>query len=407
MSIFASGATPAVIVGADICGLGLARSLGQAGVPVVVVDSDARRPAMHSRYARRFIAPAIEGPGLVDGLIALSAQLEARPVLFLTSDLQVRTLSEHRDRLQQAYRIPMPDHGRVCQLLDKAGFQELAERHGFPVPPIVAVRETSDLAALNRIRFPAVIKPANKEAFLRGRAPRAVRVDHQAKAEAICRAILPFAPDLIVQEWIEGPDDNIYFCLQYHGHDGTVASSFTGRKLRCWPLATGSTASCMPAPEVAEVLERLTRDFFSIAGFTGMCSMEFKRDSRTGAFLMIEPTVGRADWQEEVATLNGVNIPLAAYRHELGLPIVGGQAPTDIVVWRDPACHWRSVIASRSFQDRTPRDAEIRSSVWRPDDLLPLAYCWLEWVRKGAKQIAHERYKTVPLGRLSASDLGS
>ena len=46
--------------------------------------------------------------------------------------------------------------------------------------------------------------------------------------------------------------------------------------------------------------------------------MEFKRDARTGEFLMIEPTVGRVDWQEEVATLNGVNIPLAAYLHEIG-----------------------------------------------------------------------------------------
>ncbi len=381
----APGNTPAVIVGADICGLGLARSLGRAGVPVVVVDSDARRPAMHSRYVRRFISPEIEGPGLVDGLLALSDQLDGRPVLFLTSDLQVRAVSEHRSRIQHAYCIRMPDHDRVCQLLHKVGFQDLAERHGFPVPAIVTVREPSDLVQLRRIRFPAVIKPASKEAFLRGRAPRAVRAEEPAKAEAICRAILPLVPDLIVQEWVEGPDDNIYFCLQYHGDHGIVASSFTGRKLRSWPPATGSTASCMPAPEVADVLEPLARAFFGITGFAGMCSMEFKRDSRTGAFLMIEPTIGRADWQEEVASLNGVNIPLAAYRHELNLPVVNGYRPSESVIWRDPSCYWRSLIASRSFGDRTPQEAEVRSSVWRPDDPLPLAFCWLEWLRKGVK----------------------
>lgn len=381
----ASGNTPAVIVGADICGLGLARSLGQAGIPVVVVDSDARRPAMHSRYVRRFVSAAIEGPGLVDGLLALSNQLGGRPVLFLISDPQVRTVSQHRGRLQHAYRIRMPDHARVCQLLDKAGFQDLAERHGFPVPATVIVRKPSDLVRLRQIRFPAVIKPANKEAFLRGRAPRAVLAEEPEKAEAICRAILPLAQGLIVQEWVEGPDDNIYFCLQYHGDHGIVVSSFTGRKLRCWPLATGSTASCMPAPEVADVLEPLARAFFSITGFAGMCSMEFKRDSRTGAFLMIEPTIGRADWQEEVATLNGVNIPLAAYRHELNLPLVAEQRPSESVVWRDPSCYWRSLIASRSFGERTRREAEVRSSVWRPDDPLPFAFCWLEWLSKGVK----------------------
>jgi hypothetical protein len=100
---------------------------------------------------------------------------------------------------------------------------------------------------------------------------------------------------------------------------------------------------------------------------------------------MIEPTVGRADWQEEVASLNGVNIPLAAYRYELALPAPNRQPPSESVVWRDPSCYWRSLIASRSFADSTPPRVEVRSSVWRSDDPLPLAFCWLEWLRKGAK----------------------
>lgn len=381
----ASGNTPAVIVGADVCGLGLARSLGRAGVPVFVMDSDARRPAMHSRYVRRFVSAAIEGPGLVDGLLALREQLDGRAVLFLTSDMQVRAVSEHRAKLQTAYRIRMPDHDSICQLLHKAGFQELAERHGFRVPAMVMVRKPSDLAQLSRIRFPAVVKPGSKEAFLRGPAPRAVRVEDAAAAEAICRAVLPLVSDLIVQEWVEGPDDNIYFCLHYHGRDGRLVASFTGRKLRCWPLSTGSTASCIPAPEVADVLEPLSRAFFDAFGVVGMCSMEFKRDSRTGAFLMIEPTIGRADWQEEVATLNGVNIPLAAYRHELDLPVCVRQPPRQNVIWRDPSCYWRSLIASRSLRATAQPQSEVRSSVWRVDDPVPLAFCWLEWLRNGVK----------------------
>jgi len=380
-----SGCTAAVIVGADACGLGLARSLAQADIPVVVVDSDARRPALHSRYVWRSISPEIEGLGLVNSLLALSSQLASRPVLFLTSDAQVRTVSQHRDRLQQAYRIRLPDHDRVCQLLHKADFYALAKRHGFPVPNTLTVREPSDLLCLRRMRFPVVIKPANREDFSRGKSPRAVRADGPAMAETICRAILPAVPDLIVQEWVEGPDDNIYFCLQYYRDHGIAACSFTGRKLRCWPPAIGSTASCMPAPEVADDLEPLARDFFGITGFTGICSMEFKRDSRTGAFLMIEPTVGRADWQEEVASLNGVNIPLVAYQHELNLPVLTGHSTGKTVIWRHPSSYWRSLIASRSFGDRRPRGAEVRSSVWRLDDPLPLAFCWIEWLRKGVE----------------------
>jgi hypothetical protein len=58
---------------------------------------------------------------------------------------------------------------------------------------------------------------------------------------------------------------------------------------------------------------------FQESGFGGI---EYKRDARDGRFLIIEPTVGRTDWQEEVATLAGVNIPLMACRHELGLGTV-------------------------------------------------------------------------------------
>ena len=67
-----------------------------------------------------------------------------------------------------------------------------------------------------------------------------------AQAEAVCRDILPVLPDLMVQEWIKGPDTELYFCLQYRGAGGTVAS-FTGRKLSIWPPDVGTTASCIAA----------------------------------------------------------------------------------------------------------------------------------------------------------------
>lgn len=378
-----AGDVVAVVVGADICGLGLVRSLGQAGIPIVVMDTDRRRPAMHSRYARAFVAPSLSGADLVESLLALARPLDCRPVLFLTTDAQVRTVSQHRDLLQD-YRIGLPDHRTVCGLLHKSSFQMLAEQHGFPVPVSLTIRKQEDVAELRRLRFPAVIKPGDKTAFFQGKAPRAMRVEGLADAEAACRGILREVPDLIVQEWIEGPDDQIYFCLQYYDQAGILVSSFTGRKLRAWPPGTGSTASCMPAPEVSEKLEPLAGAFFDVVGMVGMCSMEFKRDARSGEFFMIEPTIGRADWQEEVATLNGINMPLVAYQHELGLPPTSRDPSARKLIWRDPSCYWRAVAASRAFfHAGHPAGTKVKGSCWRANDPVPLAYCWLEWGRKG------------------------
>lgn len=374
------GRVCAVVIGAA-GGLGIIRSLGRGSVPSIVVDSDARQPSMHSRYAHPFVSSGMDGLDLVESLLALRARLDHDPLLFLTEDPQVRVVSEHRSRLENAFRIRLPGHRCVCELLDKSGFQRIAETRGFPIPRAVTIREEKDLVRLAEIRFPAVIKSGTKEAYYANKAPRAKRVLGLDEAEAVCRAF-PAAPDLIVQEWIDGAESDIYFCLQYRGEGGAVVSSFTGRKLRCWPPQTGNTASCVAAPEAAGVLEPLTTAFFDSTQFVGMCSMEFKRDRRTGAFMMIEPTVGRADRQEEVATLNGVNIPLAAYCHELGLRLPPAEPSRGEVIWRDPLCYWRHVIATRSLRDRTVRAAAVKSSCWRADDPVPLAFFWLEWARK-------------------------
>lgn len=378
--------TTAVIVGADADGLGIARSLGRAGVPVIVVDTDGRRPGMHSRYARALVVKALSGPGLIDGLLALRKSIDRSPLLFLTDDRQVRSVSEHRAQWAGAFHIRLPEPDCIRQLLHKLTFQRLAERHGFPVPRAIGVHSDKDFVNFSEIRFPAVIKPGNKEIFFGSKAPRAQKVGSREEAHAICQLILREAPDLIVQEWVEGSESNIYFCLQYRGENGLTISSFTGRKLRSWPPHTGSTASCTAAPEAESELRHLTRAFFDKTQFVGMCSMEFKRQQRTGKFFMIEPTVGRTDWQEEVATINGVNIPLAAYRYELGLSQPLSEGVRRPLTWIYPPSYCRSIVRSalvtESFRDRRPSAGRLKSPCWSSDDPVPLFFFAREWIRK-------------------------
>ncbi len=355
-----------VVGGADNGGgLGLVRSLGHANVPVIAVDRDPMAPALYSRYARRAVMPELSGPSFVDGLMRLGSSLGSRPVLYLTTDEAVVTVSEHRAELETRYRIRLPAHDRLLALIRKSAFQQLAEAHGFAVPRSARLRTIADVAALAGLRFPLVIKPSVKtEDYLAQQFGRGYRVASIAQAEAVCRDVLPVLPDLVAQEWIEGPDTALYFCLQYRGAGDAVAS-FTGRKLSIWPPDIGTTASCIAAPEAHGELHRLTDAFFSAVEFTGMGGMEFKRD-RTGKFFMIEPTVGRVDWQEEVATLNGVNIPLAAYLHETGAdaPFVTVAMPPTI--WRDTGRHWKSHAV-----DKETARARVYDAYWRLDDPLP------------------------------------
>lgn len=362
---------PAVVVGGSDNGggLGLVRSLGAAGIPVIAVDQDSTAPALHSRFARKVVVSSLSGRKFIDELCALGASLRTRPVLFLTTDEAVLEVSRYRADLEPHFRFRLPPHEQLTALMQKSAFQQLAESFGFAVPRSINVRTAADLALLHGLRFPIIVKPSFKtEQYLASDFGRGYRIHSIEQAQDTCSRMLPILPDLVVQEWIEGPDTELYFCLQYRGASGS-AVSFTGRKLSIWPREVGTTASCIGAPEEHEKLRAVTDEFFEKTGFVGMGGMEFKRDVRTGQFFLIEPTVGRVDWQEEVATLGGVNIPAAAYLHELGADVEPLRANASLVIWQDTARHWKA-IAHDSRSGRRPR-AKVYDAYWRLNDPWP------------------------------------
>jgi predicted ATP-grasp superfamily ATP-dependent carboligase len=365
-----TGVSAVVVGGADNGGgLGLVRSLGAAGIPVIATDQDSAAPALHSRFAHKVAMSSLSGRKFIDELCELGASLRTRPVLFLTTDEVVLEVSRHRADLEQHFRFRLPLHEQLTALMQKSAFQQLAESLGFAVPRSINLRTAGDLARLHELRFPIVVKPSFKtEQYLASGFGRGYRIHSIEQARATCSRMLPILPDLIVQEWIEGPDTELYFCLQYRGASGS-AVSFTGRKLSIWPREVGTTASCIGAPEEHEQLRALTDAFFEKTGFVGMGGMEFKRDVRTGQFFLIEPTVGRIDWQEEVATLGGVNIPAVAYLHELGADVEPPQAKASPVIWQDTARHWKA-IAHDSRSGRR-RKAKIYDAYWRLEDPWP------------------------------------
>ncbi len=349
----------------------MVRSLSQAGIPVILVDQTTFAPAMHTRHARTVAISRSSGVPLVKDLLALAAEITGRAVLFLTSDDAVSTVSKHRAELAASYRFRLPTHDCLTSLADKMHFQRLAEAYGFPVPRSVRVECLADLSNLGVLRFPVIVKPAIKTVdYVKGRFARAYKVASHEQAEAVCRRLLPIVPGLVIQEWIEGTDSDLYFCLQYRAGDGTTVCSFTGRKLSIWPPDVGVTASCTAAPEVRHILQPLTEAFFERMSFVGMGSIEFKQDARTGQFLMIEPTVGRVDAQEEVATMHGANIPFAAYLYEIGLEVPAIEQDPVPVIWRDFWAHWRSARIGRSQAPVKP-NRRIYDAYWRLDDPLP------------------------------------
>lgn len=357
----------AVIAGGGVNALGVLRSLAAGGQSVMVLDTNARSPAMRSRHAIGRVVRSIEGPEFMLALQQVADELGARATLFLTEEKTVETVSALRHQLPASLVLRLPEHQRLMALMHKQGFYDLALSMGAPVPRTLRVQCQADLVALNALRFPCVFKPGEKSYAYGARFKKAYKVESVDEVRLLYRDIEPVLADMVVQEWIEGSDSDIYFCLQYISADQRLIASFPGRKIRSWPPRIGGTASCTSAWEDNEELTRLTEQFFRQVGFTGMGSMEYKRDVRDGRFYMVEPTVGRTDFQEEVATVNGCNVPLLAHCHEMNWPLPSVQPGVPRRVWRD-------ALADRWSREEGGQQADVAEF-----ERLPVVDCLWRW----------------------------
>lgn len=223
--------------------------------------------------------------------------------------------------------------------------------------------------------MPVIIKPADKLPVHLGLVGRVFLAATMRDVTATCPRLLKIAGPLVVQQWIDGPDSNIYFALFHCGRSAKTRAIFFGRKLAARPRRIGSTAVCVPAPEAADLLRPSTEKFLDVSEYEGLGSLEFKRDPRTDRFLIIEPTVGRTDSQEEIAALNSLNLPLIAYRYELGLP-PPEEPLRKSVAWRESFLHIGRSSGLRTYD-----------GYWRADDPLPAFAFGVEVVRRSAARL--------------------
>ncbi len=364
---------PVAIVGLGVNGLGIIRSFAKENVPIIKIDKNCRRPGALSRYGKYRSTTVLSGEKFIEELKQILQEFGPQVVLFLTEEETVKTVSEYRQDLAGLCRIVLPTHDTLLKLMTKKGFDELAEKQGLLRPKTVAIKQIDDVEMVRSFRFPCILKPGCKNSEYGDRFKKGYKVDSIDEIENLCQMILPVLPDLVVQEWIEGGDSEIYFSLQYIDINGVLVSSFTGRKLRSWPLPVGGTASCMPARDEHIHLSEITHEFFKVVGCVGMCSMEYKKDVRDGLYYAVEPTVSRTDFQHEVSTLNGINILYHSYLSVIG-ENVNRNDFKNAVSWHDPITEkWSREMSGVSDEELHERTKKV-SALFRWDDPHPWIY---------------------------------
>jgi D-aspartate ligase len=326
---------PVVVTGADLPGgLSLARALRELAVPVYGLALDPRSECCRSSAWTEVLPVASNSEqGWVEELRKLAGR-HPRQVLFCAQDTVVDVISRNREELEPHYRFVLPDHRTVHLLGDKSALAPWAEENGFPVPRTRTVSSPDELGrALDELAFPVVLKPFMRDqrwSRASGR-NKAYKLDSPAAAARIPFPLFEVSDRYVVQEWIEGGDSDVHFCLVYRDRSGRELARQSGRKLVQWPVGTGNTALCTTTDDA--VLHRLTRQFFDRAGLVGLASLEVKRDRRDGEYYITEPTVGRHDLQTNLATAAGVNLAVIAYHDARGAPASPEPRRHPVAIW--------------------------------------------------------------------------
>lgn len=317
---------PAVVIGLDsITGLQSARILSARGVQVVGVVASRRHWGARTNACTEVVESPLHGEALVSSLLAAGERIGRRSVLVPCNDASVETVSRHRERLADRFRIGLPPHAVVELLMDKTRFALHASAHGLPVPRTEVLRDRADaerVAAV--IGYPCVLKPPHKApGWLAHTSAKAITVHDAGELLACYDRVAGWAPQLLAQEWVEGPETGLFSCNAYFGEGGVPLATFVARKVRQWPPLVGTSASGEECrnDEVRDTAVAL----FGGLGFRGLAYLEMKRDVRTGRLVIIEPNVGRPTGRSAIAEAGGVELLHTAYCDIAGLPLPGAR----------------------------------------------------------------------------------
>jgi D-aspartate ligase len=337
----------AVVLSCHYNGLSIIQELGSNGIPCIAMDSK-RSIGTFSRFAHyvRCPNPAGDESMFIEFLRGYCAGRDPKPILIPTNDEWAVALSRHKARLSEVAVPCVGDWPAVAQVIEKDRFYDVARERSYPVPNTWRPHE---IDRLSRNDFPIVAKPRFRRyasdgelvTVLEAMERLRLTVIHDERDLGRFMAVEKAAiPHLIFQELVHGASDRMYTVGMYVDRNFEPRGVFTGHKVRGYPADIGDciVGEVQAIPdELVELSMKLARDI----ELTGIMEFEYKCDSRTGEFRLIEVNPRSWSWIGITPTC-GVSLPLLAYR-DLALDQPGAGSPCRVVKVDKTVRYYRAI----------------------------------------------------------------
>ena len=360
----------AVVLGGHQSALAVTRALGREGVSIVSAFHSEREYASASKYVtRRSVVPdpVLEAREFVEVLQSLGKEYPGS-LLVPAYDDALLTVAQHHDALSERFVVGCMEWERANKCLDKKETYAIAAREGIPHPRSFSPDSLEELEAWSDdISFPCLVKPRLSHLYSRTLGGKMEKVADRAQLLGAWTDAKAAGLEVLVQEFIPGPDHN---GANYNVYmvGGEVWAESTAHKLRSKrpEIESPRVVLSRDIPEVAEIGRRITK----AVGVDGFVNVEFKRHAETGIFHLIEINA-RHNLSAALAVRCGVNFPLIEYQHR-----IQGLRPPRAVA--EAGVYWISLEWDVREARRLISRREIPRNYLRPY-VQPHVYDVLDW----------------------------
>ncbi|MHA2069375.1 MAG: carboxylate--amine ligase, partial [Candidatus Thorarchaeota archaeon] len=305
--------TKAIVFRCYVNGLGIIRSLGRRGIPVIAVDYHRNALGFSSKYAcESIIAPDPR----VDEHKFLAFILEnsdrwAGSVLIPTHDEELAIFSYHKEELAKHYILPVADWEAIKNIVDKKGTYEIAAGLDIPIPKTIYLDSVGSLDSLkNDVDYPCLLKPRRGHEFNHKFGFKAFVIEDYEQLKMRIAQMRQVGCEMMIQEFISGKDDEIYVYIAYYNSESKPLAEFTQRKLRQNPptLGVGRVAKSTHTEEIVAP----SRQILGELSYYGLCAIEYKKDAKDSKFKLLDIN-GRSHMQIGLPTKCGLDFPWVMY----------------------------------------------------------------------------------------------
>lgn len=275
------------------------RSLGAQGVTLYGVDTDSQAPGILSRYCKRGFVCGFDEKNpwrFLEDLLNVGKEIGRRSILIPTSDETAVYVTEHADVLRRWFLFPQNPPSLMQDLISKKGMYRLVSQYGVPTPFTLFPESIDEVkASLPRVKFPLMLKGVYGHRLEARKKKKMVVVHSESELiEQYKDMEDPGFPNLMLQEYIPGGDDQIFIFNGYFNDTSDCLIGLTGFKIRQFPIHVGcaSLGEC----RLNETVAKLTVQFMKSIGYRGILDIGYRFDPRDGQYkvLDINPRVGQA-----------------------------------------------------------------------------------------------------------------